>query len=140
MKKFTRVFILIAFAMLLACGCAETNDAQMQPDNPAVGTWKLFCVVINGENFNGSDADVVLEGASSAVMTVELDGTFDLSINDVHVIGTYEVKPGGIVFLESETEFPIKVENDTLTIDLTEYAGIGMQYVFSKTQDVVPAG
>lgn len=131
MKKCTALFLIIILLPLAAC---SAEGAVTQPGNPAIGVWEMYSVVINGDEYIGESADSVLEGAMSCALTVSEDGTFDLSISGADVIGTYEASGDAITFFEDNSEFPVNISNGRLTIDLTAYSGMDMQYVFVKAE------
>ena len=129
MKKYIALFLILAVMPIAACSAEGATD---QPDNPAIGAWNMYSVVINGDEYIGESADAVLAGASSCVLTVTKEGTFDFSIGGADVIGTYEARDGAISFYEDNSEFPVTVSGGKLTIDLTSYSEMDMQYIFVK--------
>lgn len=131
MKKCTALFLILITISLAAC---SAEGATSQPDNAAIGVWDMYSVVINGDEYIGESADAVLEGATDCVLTVTQEGTFDFSIDGADVIGTYEAADGAITFFEDNSEFPVTVSDGRLTIDLTAYSGMDMQYIFVKPE------
>lgn len=131
MKKYAAAVLIIIIAAMFT-GCSDTEEAVLPPDNAAIGVWNLYSVVIDQSEYIGESADSVLEGASDCVLTVTAEGTFDFSIGGADVVGTYTAEDGKITFFEDNSEFPVTVEGDRLTLDLTSYSGMDMQYVFAK--------
>lgn len=139
MKKYAALIFIIAFAAICAAGCSD-GEADSPSGNAAVGEWSLYSVVLDisesdSSEYIGESADAVLEGAADCVLTVTPDGAFDFSIGGTDTVGTYAVDGDKITFYEDVSEFPVTVENGRLTMDLTEYSGRNMKYIFVKNAE-----
>lgn len=119
MKKTLSVLFAALMMMAALAGCG--NSAKVDPNSPALGTWKTESLEVSGQKLTIDEykelAGEELGKYGEMKFTFKNDGKVDMKIAEENGSGSWTEEDGKITVKESGVEMELTLADDKMTFE-----------------------